>query len=264
MATTDLDATPSRLRCHLEGVSDQYFRQLTRELGQCVSDATLEDGRLDFISPGLADRFPAEEYCYLKQVSWDFYEATIEEFADRNLKITYLDGEMEIMSPLPEHEAYKRAMADLIIIATLRLRIPRKSFGSATFRSRPKKAGVEPDECFYFGEIASVAGMKRFDPKLHRAPDLVIEAEVFNSAVPRQPVYARLGVPEIWRYNGNALRILQLQSPQQYVERTSSRVLPMLPIAELAGFIKKMTDGDETNVLEAFEQWVLALPRSND
>jgi Uma2 family endonuclease len=90
----------------------------------------------------------------------------------------------------------------LIAVLTLERGIARKSFGATTFRIAAKAAGSEPDECFYFGEIESVKNMEQFDPRLHRAPDLWIEVDIFSPSVAREPIYARLGVPEVWRYGG--------------------------------------------------------------
>jgi len=152
-------------------------------------------------------------------------------------------------------------MAELIAILATETRIPRKSLGSTTFRREEKQAGSEPDESFYFYDIESVKGMKRFDPLVHRAPDLWIEVDIFSPSVAREPIYARLGVPELWRYNGDKLVVRLLDSDGSYSSSASSKLFPFLPMNEFAGFIPRWIAGDETEMTIEFREWVRALPR---
>ena len=149
----------------------------------------------------------------LNGVSWEYYEQTLKEIGNQPIRVSYLDGMMELMSPLPKHEGLASAIGDLVKALTEELDIPRKAYRSTTFRLEPKAAGSEPDECFYFHETDSVTGMEQFNPSVHRAPDLWIEVDLFSSSVAREVIYARLGVPEIWRYSGDRL-IVRLLTPQ--------------------------------------------------
>jgi Uma2 family endonuclease len=206
------------------------------------------------------DSRPAEPHFVLTGVSWSYYERTLEELAEQNVRVAYLDGAMELMSPLPEHEGIKKAIADLVAALAMGRQIRRKSFGSTTFRREEKAAGSEPDECYYFGEIDSVSGMKRFDPRVHRPPDLWIEIDLFSASVPREPIYARLGVPEVWRYDSAGQLAIRLLTPGgSYVDSKTSRVLPFLPIAEFAQFIPRMIEGDETAIMLEVVEWARRL-----
>ena len=70
----------------------------------------------------------------LTGASWSYYERTLEEFRDKHIRVAYLDGVMEIMSPLPEHERIKKAIANLIAVMAMVRQIKMKSFGSTTFK----------------------------------------------------------------------------------------------------------------------------------
>lgn len=201
----------------------------------------------------------APQHIVLRDVSWSFYEQTLEELGAQGVRVAYLDGVMELMSPLPKHEGLKKAIADLITILTLERAIARKSFGATTFRNEAKAAGSEPDECFYFGETESVKNMERFDPHIHRAPDLWIEVDLFSPSVAREPIYARLGVPEVWRYENGRLNVRLLNQDGSYRNSTSSKAFAFLPMNEFAGFIAQMINEDETLVLRQFVQWVRSL-----
>jgi len=43
----------------------------------------------------------------LKNVSWQEFEAILEELGERAARLAYDDGTLEIMTPLPEHEDNK-------------------------------------------------------------------------------------------------------------------------------------------------------------
>ena len=160
------------------------------------------------------------------------------------------------MSPVPEHEAIKKAIGRLVEALTEEIGLPCKSFGSTTFRRQDKSAGTEPDECYYFAQVDSVMGMKRFDPRVHRAPDLAIEVDIFKPSIARELIYARLGVAEIWRYDRERLAIRILGDGETYRDSTASRAFSFLPIPEFARFIERMADEDETRVLKEFRAWL--------
>ena len=44
------------------------------------------------------------DYLYLEGVSWELYEHLLKVVGTRPLHLTYDNGELEIMSPLPEHK----------------------------------------------------------------------------------------------------------------------------------------------------------------
>src|SRR4051812_5813836 len=114
--------------------------------------------------PMMVDDVDALQHFTLSGVSWDYYEHTLKEIGNRPIRVSFLDGEIEIMSPLPEHESIKRAAGRLVEALSEEIDLPCKSFGSTTFRQENKSAGTEPDECYYFAHADVVKGMKRFDP----------------------------------------------------------------------------------------------------
>jgi Uma2 family endonuclease len=69
-------------------------------------------------------------------------------------------------------------------------------------------------------------------------PDLVIEIDITSSSINRLELYASLGVPEVWRYDGSRLIFYQLEG-QEYVEREVSPHFPFLSPSEIMGFWKR-------------------------
>jgi Uma2 family endonuclease len=218
--------------------------------------------KVPFVMPTALEKPDVPQRIVLNGVSWEYYEQTLKEIGNQPIRVSYLDGMMELMSPLPKHEGIAGAIGDLVKAFTEVLDIPRKAYRSATFRREQKSAGSEPDECFYFHETASVTGMERFDPLVHRAPDLWIEVDLFSPSVAREAIYARLGVPEVWRFSEDKLTVRLLTPEGVYTDSPTSRAFPFLPIEEFFRFIGKMRqDNNETRVLREFREWVGNLSR---
>ncbi len=58
-------------------------------------------------------------------------------------------------------------------------------------------------------------------------PDLVVEVEFTSPLIAKLAIYAAMGVPEIWRYDGKVLRIEQLGADGIYHPSDRSRFLPV-------------------------------------
>jgi Uma2 family endonuclease len=172
----------------------------------------------------------------LRHVSWETYESLLADHADvRSPRFTYSEGMLEIMSPSSEHEELIQVMATIADIIAEEQQVEFKGLGSTTFRRRDLKRGTEPDACFYIQNVEGIRGKKEIDLRVDPPPDLVIEVEITSPAVAKLPVYARLGVPEIWLHDGRAARILRL-SGDQYEDCERSGVLPSLTPSVLSEF----------------------------
>jgi Uma2 family endonuclease len=199
------------------------------------------------------------QHVVLHGVTWEDYEKILSEIGDGSARVTFLDGSMEIMSPLPEHEDEKTIIARLVEELTVEVGLPNRGFGSTTFRRKDRRGGLEPDECFYIHNESRVRGMKRFDPKKYPPPDLAIEIDVTNRSIPKEPVYARLGVPEIWRYNGRSLVVLLLAKDGTYAQAPGSALFPFLPIDQFVPFIHRMVAEEPNSVIREFRMWARSL-----
>lgn len=202
-----------------------------------------------------------QQHIVLDHVSWEFYERLLEEIGNRPMRVTFDEGSIEIMPPLAEHEFPSRAIGALIQILAVELNIPMSCYGSTTFRREEKQKGLEPDDCFYLANESRVRGMKDFDPTIHPPPDLVIEVDITRRSIPRPPIYAALGVPEIWRYDAKGISVLRLRDDGQYERVESSVAFPFLPMHGFEKFVKRMESEEQTSVLRAFRDGVKTVPR---
>jgi Uma2 family endonuclease len=202
-------------------------------------------------SPSLDD----VQHFVLEDASWEFYEKLLSEIGDRPIRVTYDEGRLEIMSPLPEHERPKIIIGRMIGMLTFLLDMPMVSLGSTTFRRRDKAKGLEPDQCYYFRDEQKVRDRKRLNLKKDPPPELVVEIDITSRSIEREPIYAALGVPEIWRYDGRHLQCLVLKDGE-YLIHKHSLVFPFLEPAQLQRFLEMAPHQSETAVIKAFVAWV--------
>lgn len=197
---------------------------------------------------------PPAEIIHLSGISWQTYETLLKELRSRRFRLTYNRGTLEIVTPSPEHELSKKVMGRFVETLAEESDIQIYPLGSTTFQ-RPELSGAEPDECFYFRNIAAIRGKKRLDLTIDPAPDLVIEIDITSSSPNRLQVYADLGVAEVWIYNGDSLTVQQLQNGI-YTTSQASQFFASLPISEIASFLQQAQTIDYLELVKAFRRWV--------
>src|SRR5262249_33669892 len=142
----------------------------------------------------------------LSNVDWQTYTRLLKVFAERRgVRLTYDRGELEIMSPLLEHDKDDRFLFRLVVALTEELGLPIVEGGSTTLRRRRRRKGIEADECYWIANAHRMAGRRRIDLRTDPPPDLTIEVDVTHSSLNRLSIYAAFGVPEVWRLEGGAL-----------------------------------------------------------
>ncbi len=106
----------------------------------------------------------------LHDVSWETYEQLIEELEaeHRHARLTYDEGELEIISPSAPHQRWKKRIARLIELMAFELQIEIECLRQTTFRRKIRRMGLEPDECYYIQNVEKVrrkaAGSELFAP----------------------------------------------------------------------------------------------------
>ncbi|MBD2336666.1 Uma2 family endonuclease [Calothrix sp. FACHB-156] len=198
---------------------------------------------------------PVGHQLLIKNISWSAYKNILAELGEnRNSRISYSQGMLEIMAPLPEHEVAKVIIGDLVKALLEELDIEFWSLGSTTFDQEKMDAGVEPDDCFYIQNEAAVRGKDRIDLTVDPPPDLAIEIDITSRT--RFNNYEVLGVPELWRWKGNRLEI-NVMINGKYVASTASAVFPNLPIAQIIPeyLMRSKTEGRNAT-MKAFRAWV--------
>ncbi len=199
----------------------------------------------------------------IEGVSWEEYEGLMaaREAAGRYFRLTYDQGSLEIMPTSLAHELFKKILALLIEAWLSETGGSYLPGGNVTVKLRLRKRGFEPDECYYVQNRARMAGKRELDPATDPPPDLVIEAEVSRTVTRRLAVFAGLGVPEVWRYDGTRVAVLLLGATGEYVESPTSRAIPTFPFAEVSRFVALAAASDDYAAVDRdFRAWVRSLP----
>lgn len=191
-------------------------------------------------------------------VSWEMYTRLRKIFDEkRGVKLTYDQGDLEIMAPSTEHEDDAESLADLIKILTEELGLDIRRGGSSTLKRRRLMKGLEPDKCYWIANAAKVVGMKRLDLRIYPPPDLAVEVDVTHSSLDRFGIYAKLGVPELWRLDGDDLRFHTLAANKKYTEVATSPTFPGFAPSELMVFVKQARTVTNQNVVSSdFRAWL--------
>ena len=193
----------------------------------------------------------------LEDVTWAEYEAQLRIIGDRHIRVNYDSGRMEIMSPLRRHGNDATLLGWMVHVLVEELDIPTKAADPVTLRRPDLDKGIEPDRLFHFAANAvAVQDGREFDFTVDPPPDLVIEVDMTSSSVPRLPIYAALGVPEIWRVEDGDLQFLYLQPDGTYQPRDHSRAFPALAVAEAIRFLDQGRGSNETAWIRIFRAYV--------
>ncbi|MEB3279000.1 MAG: Uma2 family endonuclease [Lyngbya sp.] len=193
----------------------------------------------------------------LYDVSWETYEKLLEIFAERSTpRLTYYKGTLELMTPLPEHETYSWTLGRLVVVLSEELGLEIRGLKSTTWRSQPKQAGKEADECFYIQNEAKVRGKLNIDLRTDPPPDLVIEIDLSRSSMDKMAIYAELGIPEVWRWRNGNLSVHLLQDGKEYIESETSLAFESFPVKELIKFITPDLQKGENARMREFRKWV--------
>ena len=209
----------------------------------------------------MIERMPADSVLIQHGVGWDDYEELLEAVGEASgLRISYDEGTLQVMTLSQKHEKYSTLIERMIDRLSSFMRVKVLFYGSTTMRKRKKQKGVEPDACFYVQNAELVGTKEEIDFNNDPPPDVVVEIDIHHESISKFPIYAGLGVPEFWRYDGATLTIYHLKE-EEYVAAGASLALPLLTGAVLTEFLARSPKEDQYDILLAFEAWLKAQPR---
>jgi len=169
---------------------------------------------------------PDEQRMLIHGVTWKEY-VILRELMDRpGLRMTFLEGALELMTPSPEHELWKTNIARFVELYAFLTGLELYGYGSTTFKKEAKERGAEPDECYLVGK------------KLEAFPEIVLEVIHTSPLLNKLDVYAGMGVAEVWIFKDGAFRLFALdRASAQYAEVQRSGLLPSLEFSTIARYV---------------------------
>jgi Uma2 family endonuclease len=195
------------------------------------------------VSPPVAAR-AEDQRVTLHDVSWADFELILQIRGDHSgVRLTYLNGVLELMSPSVDHEGIKTTIARLVEAYAEEKGLLFNGFGSWTLKNPGRARALEPDECYSL----SLGRPAR--------PDLAIEVVWTSGGIDKLEVYRGLGVGEVWFWREGVIEVYGLVG-ERYERRERSALLPDLDLAELARHI------DAENQTESVRRYRQTLRRA--
>jgi Uma2 family endonuclease len=225
----------------LYGVPWETYEGILEALGEYHLRHTYDEGTLEMRR-------------VLYGVTWEDYLKLLDATPDFYLRHTYDEGTLEMMSPLKGHEWVAELLGRMIDALAFALDLPIQSIGSTTLRAAKGSRGLQPDKSYYLANEPRVRCKETYEPDKDPPPDLVIEVDVTSTSEPRMPVFATIGVPEIWRVKGGRVQFYLLKKAKYEVVPRSS-AFPFLKSADLMRFINRRAEMGENGVVREFVEW---------
>lgn len=200
----------------------------------------------------IIERLPAGALLRLQDVDWDDYEHLLTQMNDwPGHRLSYDCGRLIIVSPTSEHERYKGFAQRLIDILSEEMDLVIETAGATTFKSKLLKKGLEPDTCVYVQNAARVIGKRRLTIGVDPPPDVAVEIDMSSDSLDKLPIYASMGFPEIWRYDGKAAHFYKLVG-ESYEVMQESIAFPGFTAQVFAQYLELSIIEGQTAAAKAF------------
>lgn len=197
-----------------------------------------------------------EQRVLLDNISWETYERLLAERDSAGTRFTYDNGVLEIMVVYVGHENPNRTLASLVEIVAEETGRDLYAAGEMTHKRADLKKGFEPDSCYYLDDHAdAVRGRQELDVAIDPPADLVIEVDITRSSLNKFPISAAIGIPEVWRYDGERLRMYRLDAGE-YREIATSVALPPLTAVQATVFLQDCQKMKRMAWLRKVREWV--------
>lgn len=182
---------------------------------------------------------PTNRRVILEGVRWETYTRLLADVSDSHaVRVAFDRGKLEIMAPSLAHERPAHLLGQIVEILAEVRQMDLIGAGSTTFKREDVERGFEPDASFYLQHAAAIRGNTEIDLASDPPPDLIIEIDLTPPSLDTFPIYAALGIPEVWRYSGQQI-IIYRHSVDGYVVVDTSVVLPGVTSDQLMQLVEK-------------------------
>jgi Uma2 family endonuclease len=166
----------------------------------------------------------------LRGATWADYQRALEMRGEvSSPRLAFLEGDLEIMTPSGQHRGLKFNIGRLVETWCAENELEFSGYGSWTLERKEDARGIEPDECYVFGNVS--------EPE---RPDLAIEVVWTSGGINKLNIYQKLGVREVWFWRRGQLTAHVLRG-EAFAEVSESEVLAGIDLAELASYLDRPT-----------------------
>jgi len=188
----------------------------------------------------------------MEGVNWQQYEALYEALPERYLRQAYYRGTLELREKTMQQQRTKCVIRSFVNSTAYEFGIRIAGWGSTTLMRKELQCGVEPDESYFIANEKAVRHILDVGPEEVPVPDLVLETDMDRAYLDRLTVFAVLGVPEVWKYDGNDLKFYCLTASHNYESIERSRSFPFLGPDDVLRFVRTMWTTDDTTLTKTF------------
>jgi len=173
----------------------------------------------------LLDHPIQEKLVTVADVSWEEFKGIEAQLKNnRNVRLSYLSGILEIMSPIGDKHEYVKTTLSYLLEAYMR-ELGIRFYGRGGFTiEEPGYASGTPDESYCISSNKET-------------PDIVIEVIVTSGTINRKELFKPKKVPEVWFWKSEQIKIFRLNEAGEYEEVNRSGFLPNLDPALLLQYI---------------------------
>lgn len=176
-----------------------------------------------------------EKLVTLNSITWQQFKAIEAQLENnRGVRLTYLSGVMEIMSPIGEEHEYIKSTFGLLLEAYMREKEMRFYVRGGFILEEPGYASGTPDESYCIGSNKEI-------------PDIVIEIIVTSGTINRKELYQPKKVPEVWFWKSNQIKVFRLNESGEYEEVSKSQFFPELDLSLLLRYLAHPDQYDAIN-----------------
>jgi Uma2 family endonuclease len=207
------------------------------------------------------EHMPIASRLVVHDFSWDEYEHLMEKFTNRrNPRFSYDCGRLEVVSPGPLHDRYEALIVRLVTEFCEAHDLLCEPYGHTTWKREDLFKGVEADGSFFISNARCVIGKKEFNLEVDPPPDLALEIDATRDSRRKFEIYAAMGVPEVWRFDGERLCFYELREGR-YSEISISHCLKGLTPDLLEGALQVAPSKGYLEAVKAFRRSVKKLKK---
>lgn len=203
-----------------------------------------------------------EQRFLLRGLDWAAYRRISETLTGHHLRLTYDRGNLELTTISSQRGRLSGLIARMVTVLTEELSLLICGCRDMTCDREDLERGIEPDEGFYIENEPMIRAKEEIDLSVDPPPDLTVEVDLSRSPKSRMSVYAAIRVPEVWRFDGDNLRIHQLGPDGQYTVVDFSPHFPFVSGNDLDRFLQQQTQMDDNSLIRSFREWVREQIRS--
>ena len=183
----------------------------------------------------------------LNGMTWKDFEIMLVLRGDRGgVRMAFLNGAIELMSPSINHEGVKTMIGRLVEAYSDEEGFDLNGYGSWTLKNELLEKGAEPDECYVLGAA-------------HKdVPELAIEVVWTRGGLNKLEIYRALGVGEVWIWERDRGISVYLLRDGSYEEVEASALLPDLDLKLVERFA---TSPNQSAGVREFRAALRAAPR---